>query len=113
MLSDIWQEINFWNEYGEACSQTAQRWTDEALGDKKKVDEELQKVNRVVIEAGRDLSEDDWLDVAKKAKMLFGSESVLDIVIRKSLIGGGRVVVLGNIADNTVVNRYRKWRGYE
>ncbi len=102
MVSDIWQNIYFWSDYGrimELPHDTAEK-------------EELLNVNRVVIEAGMDLSEEDWIDIAKKAKEHFGVTAVVDIIIRHNLIGGGRVVVRGNVVDNSVVKRYKDYREY-
>jgi len=119
MLSSLWTNINFWNEYGEACEGLSEEELKRISEEKgidlqeaaKLVEDELKKVKRIVIEAGRDMSEDEWVEVAIIAKKQFGMEAVLDISIRKNLLGGARVVVDGNVTDNTVINRYMKWRG--
>lgn len=121
MLSDMWANIHFWSE----CGNFADNITPDKLAEiaaveqiseqevREKIDKELAMANRVIVEAGMDLSDDDWADVAKAAKNLFGERTVLDLNIRRNLLGGARVSVFGKWIDNTVVTKYRKWRGYE
>jgi hypothetical protein len=111
MADNFWEEIYFWREYGEVRGGDKSVLLQKTGFTPDKLEEELRKVKRIIIEAGKDLSESSWLEVALAAKRVFGPEAILDISIRKHLLGGAKVVWEGYILDNSILGKYERWRG--